>query len=72
MVQYRNLGRNSGIQAYKIGPDYIKVKFNRNEKIYTFSYRKAGKDNVEQMKVLAKRGYGLNSYIHDNVTFLYE
>lgn len=72
MVQYRNLGRDSGIKSYEIGPDYIKVRFNRNERIYTYSYRKAGKNNVEQMKLLAKRGYGLSNYIHDHVTFLYE
>lgn len=72
MVQYRNLARNSGIQSYEIGSDYIKLKYNGTDKTYTFSYDKAGKNHVEQMKTLAERGYGLNSYIHHNVKFQFD
>lgn len=72
MESYRNLGGDSGVSAYEIGENYIKVKFHGNYKIYTYSYRKAGRNHVEQMKILARRGSGLNSYINMYVKYLYD
>lgn len=62
MEQYLNLGGNSNVKAYSIGQDYIDVVFGRGAH-YRYSYRSAGIDKVEQMKMLAKKGVGLNSYI---------
>lgn len=72
MVQYGNLGGNSGVSAYEIGSDYITVKLNGTVRTYTYSYRKAGKTHVDKMKALAVRGYGLNSYINTYAKFLYD
>lgn len=53
MEQYLNLGGNSNVKAYSIGLDYIEVVFGRGA-LYRYSYRSAGKDKVEQMKILAR------------------
>lgn len=72
MEKYKNLGRDSNVESYEIGIDSIRVKFNGTTKVYSYSYRKAGRDHVEQMKVLARNGSGLNSYINRNVKNLYD
>jgi hypothetical protein len=72
MQQYLNLGGKSGIEAYEISGTYISVKFKRNSKICIYSYNLAGRNNVENMKILARKGQGLNSYIMRNVRDLYD
>ena len=72
MEKYRNAGGDSGVSAYEIGPDYIKVKFSGTLQTYTYSYRKAGSSHVERMKLLALNGSGLNSYINRYVKHLYD
>ncbi|GAM33087.1 hypothetical protein P23_3630 [Acinetobacter calcoaceticus] len=72
MERYLDLDGDSGILAYEIGETYIRVKFERTFKIYTYSYRSAGAIRVEEMKRLAKIGDGLNSYIKLNANTLYE
>jgi hypothetical protein len=72
MERYSNIGGDSGVSAYEIGVDYIKVKFSGTGKTYTYSYRKAGSHHVENMKNLAQSGNGLNSYINRNVKYLYD
>ena len=62
MEQYLKLGGNSNVKAYSIGRDYIDVVFGRGN-LYRYSYKSAGQDKVEQMKMLARKGVGLNSYI---------
>ena len=71
MNRYLNSNGNSNIYGYNIEPDRIYVTFNDGS-TYSYSYRKAGKKHVDNMKVLAERGYGLNSYIMRNVRYLYD
>ena len=59
---YRNLGGDSGVLAYEIETDAIKVKF-RDGWIYTYNNGSAGFGNIDQMKRLAHAGRGLNSFI---------
>ena len=59
---YRNLGGDSGVVAYEIESDSIKVKF-RDGWVYIYNYGSAGSGNVDQMKLLAHAGRGLNSFI---------
>lgn len=68
---YNNLGGNSSITAYEILPSSIRVQFQGN-KWYCYSYSKAGKTHVDNMKELAIEGQGLCSYIQHNVKFLYD
>lgn len=72
MKPYKNISGKSGVWAYLIGPDWIKVKFGRNGETYTYSYRSAGIEHVERMKVLAEAGKGLATYINRHVRDLYE
>jgi hypothetical protein len=72
MPLYANLNGDSNVYAYEMGIDYIRVQFNGTRKIYQYSYLKAGMFHVEQMKILAESGRGLNSYITRNVRNLYD
>jgi hypothetical protein len=72
MLHYRNVAGDSGVIAYEIGDDYIKIKFARSSKSYTYSYNKAGKVHVESMKQLAENGRGLSTYISKYAKDLYE
>lgn len=72
MERYRNKGGDSGVYAFEIGENYIKVKFNGTTRTYTYSYRKAGARHVDNMKSLAILGSGLNSYINKYVKKLYD
>ena len=71
MIIYKNNNGNSNVLFYEIGSDFIDVQFNGTEKIYSYSYRSAGKENIETMKKLAKDGAGLNSFINRTVKYLY-
>lgn len=61
MMHYKNLNGNSSILEYEIGADFIDIIY--QDSMYHFTYASAGKNNIEQMKLLAKQGYGLNSYL---------
>lgn len=62
MERYKNLAGNSGVVAYEIGSDFIKVEF-RGGSIYLYNYHSAGKENIERMKELAMAGKGLSTFI---------
>ncbi len=71
MERYSNRRGNSPITHFQRGEEKIIVWFN-NGKSYSYSYRSAGKHNVDQMKLLAQRGSGLSAYITKNVRFRYD
>jgi hypothetical protein len=62
MERYQNLSGNSGVLAYEIGGDFIKVQF-KDGSIYLYNYASTGQQDVETMKSLATNGSGLNSFI---------
>jgi hypothetical protein len=70
MEKYKNLGGDSDVNRYEIGNDSIKVQFNDGS-IYLYNYQSAGQSKIEQMKVLAQAGTGLNSFIMRNVRKAY-
>lgn len=72
MISYKNLSGNSGVSMYEIGSDFIRVLFHGNSRIYTYSYRSTGMQHVEDMKILAQRGSGLNGYINQYCRYSYE
>ena len=71
MTLYGNKGGDSGVYAYEIGEDYIRIEFTTGA-IYLYTYESAGVQNIEQMKKLAEEGEGLNSFINKEVRYLYE
>jgi hypothetical protein len=66
MERYRNLGGDSGVIAYEIGADFIRVEFS-DRSIYLYTYASAGSHNIERMKQLATDGQGLNAFINTSV-----
>lgn len=62
MKKYKG-SKESGVSAYEIGPDWIKVKF-KDETVYTYNYKSAGRIHVETMKDLAQAGKHLATYIN--------
>lgn len=70
MEKYKNIGHDSGVLAYEIGDDAIKIEF-RDRALYLYNYGSAGRQNIEKMKELAIAGKGLNSFINKNVRKYY-
>lgn len=62
MEKYSNINGNSGVIAYDLGHDFIRVKFINNS-IYLYTVESAGRENINQMKSLAKKGLGLSTFI---------
>lgn len=71
MQKYKDLGGDSGVEGYEIGPDYIEVKFKTTVRTYKYSYESAGEEAVEHMKALARNGEGLNEFINRSVKYKY-
>lgn len=71
VIKYLNKRGSSNVIAYEILPTAIRVQF-KGGKWYSYSYSSAGMAHVEQMKVFAKSGLGLNSYIQRRVRTMYD
>ncbi|BCW94642.1 MAG: hypothetical protein WHS44_10080 [Fimbriimonadales bacterium] len=63
MERYADLSGQSGVAAYEIGDDYIRVQF-KDGSVYLYTYESAGREHIETMKALACKGEGLNGYIN--------
>ncbi|MRS16548.1 hypothetical protein GJV06_16810 [Enterobacteriaceae bacterium RIT691] len=63
MERYANRDGDSGIVAYEVTADSIKVQFS-DRKIYVYNSIRPGTAIVNEMKSLATAGRGLNSYIN--------
>ena len=70
--KYKSLKSSYGVVEYDIKTTSISVRFIDKPKIYTYSYRIAGRQHVEKMKLLAKDNSGLSAYISQNVRDLYD
>jgi hypothetical protein len=62
MERYANIGGKSGIAAFETTDDSITIRFTDGA-VYVYDYDSAGPGTIEQMKTLARRGLGLNSFI---------
>jgi hypothetical protein len=70
MERYGNASADSGVEAYEIGPDWIKVRF-RNGPTYVYDGVKPGAEHVTKMQALAREGRGLSTYISQHVQKAY-
>jgi hypothetical protein len=66
--KYKNT--ESGVTAYEIEKDRIKVIF--GDVTYVYSHKIPGRKHVEKMKELARAGSGLSTYISQNIKEQYE
>lgn len=64
MPAYKDVDRDSGIVWFGTGPDWIDLKWERGRFIYRYTHASAGAVHVEEMKRLAARGSGLNTYLN--------
>jgi hypothetical protein len=71
MKTYKNESGVSGIDAYEIFNDGIKIRFTDGD-LYNYTYKSCGRTNVEKMKKLAQSGLGLATFINRNVKNKYE
>lgn len=71
MEKYQNKSGNSGIAGYEFGETSITIYF-KDGGVYLYSARNPGSGFVTQMKLLAKNGFGLNSYISREIRKNYE
>jgi hypothetical protein len=67
MTPYSNLSGDSGVVAYEIGDDFIKVQFRHSPKLYVYDSARPGLSHVHQMQKLAVAGKGLATYISQHV-----
>lgn len=63
MQRYGNWSGTSGIQSVEIGPDFIRIWW-KDGQPFLYTYASVGREHVEAMKKLAKRGSYLNAYIN--------
>ena len=70
MRRYANLSGDSGVVAYRIGQDFIEVRF-KDGGTYVYTHASAGPRHVEAMKELALAGKGLSTYISRHVGAAY-
>ena len=66
MTPYKNLSEESGVLAYEIFSEGIRVQFIGKD-IYYYSYDAPGAEHVEKMKELAEKGRGLATYISQHI-----
>ena len=66
MIRYLDRKGNSFILSYSIEEDSITVQF-KDGGTYLYNYDSTGVKEVEQMKRLAEKGSGLNTYINQFV-----
>jgi len=66
METYRDVDSDSGVVAYEIGSDFIRIQFSTGS-IYLYTDASAGAHNIDRMKQLARSGDGLNNFINTKV-----
>lgn len=71
MKKYGNASGKSGVVAYELLPDGIRVKF-RSGDVYLYTSRSAGYEAISAMHELAAKGKGLSTYISQVVKERYE
>lgn len=71
MKRYKKLNGDSGVSFYEEGRDFIKVRFNAGD-MYLYTSKSVGSVAIKQMKLLAKKGKGLSTFISRFVKDKYE
>ena len=70
MQRYKNLSKGSGVTAYDLRSNGIILQF-ADASRYLYTYASTGRDHVQEMKKLAKKGRGLTTYVNQHVGSAY-
>ena len=70
MQRYKNVSGESGVTAYELRSSGIVLQFADGSR-YLYTYASTGRDHVEAMKQLAKKGRGLTTYVNQHVGSTY-
>jgi len=65
MTRYKS-DHETGVVAYHIGENSMTVQF-QDGAFYLYDHQKPGAAHVKEMKILAKTGSGLSTYISQHV-----
>ena len=71
MKKYGRLSGESGVTAYQVEKEAIRVRF-VDGTVYRYSYSSTGRAHIERMKTLAGEGQGLSTYISKYVRDKFE
>jgi hypothetical protein len=71
MQMYRTSNHDTGVIAYQTAEDSISIKF-RDGSVYLYTNKSAGPAAITEMKILAKKGAGLTTYINQHVRDHYQ
>ncbi|MDB5003016.1 MAG: hypothetical protein JWQ34_1241 [Mucilaginibacter sp.] len=71
MRQYKTDNPDTGVIAYETGKDSINIQF-RDGSVYVYTNKSAGIAAISEMKILAKKGEGLTTYINQHVRDHYQ
>ena len=71
MKKYGRLSGESGVTAYQVEKEAIRVRF-IDGTVYRYTYASTGCIHIEQMKTLADEGRALSTYISKHVRDRYE
>ncbi|MES2375712.1 MAG: hypothetical protein V4553_03995 [Bacteroidota bacterium] len=71
MQPYKTDKHDTGVIAYETGKDSITIKF-RDGSVYVYTNKSTGAAAVAEMKILAKKGVGLTTYINQHVRDHYQ
>ena len=64
--RYRNQSSHSGVVGYAVMPDAIAIEF-VDGSVYLYSHDCPGRRHVSRMKVIAREGHGLSTYLSRHV-----
>ncbi len=64
--RYLNQGGHSGVVAYAVMADAIAIEF-VDGSVYLYSHDCPGRRHVSRMKVIARAGHGLSTYLSRHV-----
>lgn len=64
--RYKDISGGGGITGYQFVPNGIILQF-KHKDLYLYDNSKPGENHVQQMKILAKKGKGLTTYVNQHV-----
>jgi predicted transcriptional regulator len=71
MQPYKTKQQSTGVVAYEISDDSISLKF-KDGSVYLYTNKSAGPGAIAEMKMLARKGAGLTTYINQHVREHYQ